>query len=215
MHFFRWGRGMHLSFPNSLENRLPLLQERWARYLVDGDFDLFVEFTVALNSLAEQFNRLRLPGLVRLCEGLENTALAYIGDSSVHPLAAQEIGALQRQLDTLVGSVASSRGPLAERRLEEGAEPCPEIDWIKPRSVWIVAADEQRGLAEGLCHQLRFFGFCILEIAWDAALPIEEAPLAVLFIPAKTSRETDELTDRKSTRLNSSHIQKSRMPSSA
>src|SRR5664279_1351943 len=98
--------------PNSIEDRLYVLRTRWERYVGDGRFETFIEFAVAVNSLAEYFNRLRLPGLVRLCEGLENAALARLGDQSTHPLAQPDILSLQRQIDTLRGSVLSSRPPV-------------------------------------------------------------------------------------------------------
>ncbi|WP_341648011.1 hypothetical protein [Thauera humireducens] len=69
----------------SVEDRLYVLRTRWEGYTADGSFEHFIEFAVAINSLAEHFNRLRLPGLVRLCEGLENAALAKLGDQSAHP----------------------------------------------------------------------------------------------------------------------------------
>ena len=87
--------------PNSIEDRLYVLRTRWERYVADGQFEQFIEFAVAVNSLAEYFTRLRLPGLVRLCEGLENTALAKLGDQSTHPIAQQDISALQRQMDKI------------------------------------------------------------------------------------------------------------------
>lgn len=89
----------------SVEDRLYVLRTRWEGYTADGSFEHFIEFAVAINSLAEHFNRLRLPGLVRLCEGLENAALAKLGDQSAHPLPQQDIVSLQRQLDTLLGAV--------------------------------------------------------------------------------------------------------------
>src|SRR3954454_23613768 len=97
--------------PNSIEDRLYVLRTRWERYVSEGRFEQFIEFAVAVNSLTEYFNRLRLPGLVRICEGLENAALVKLGDSSTHPLEKKDAAALQRQIDALQGAVASSRPP--------------------------------------------------------------------------------------------------------
>ena len=72
-----------------LDERLSALNARWQDYVARGGFEQFVEFSVALNSLAEQLGRLRLPGLLRISEGLENAALARFGDAESHPLAAQ------------------------------------------------------------------------------------------------------------------------------
>ena len=62
---------MSQPLPNSVEDRLYILRTRWERYTADGRFEQFIEFAIAVNSLAEYFTRMRLPGLVRLCEGLE------------------------------------------------------------------------------------------------------------------------------------------------
>jgi diguanylate cyclase (GGDEF)-like protein len=180
---------------NSIEDRLYVLRTRWERYVTEGGFEQFIEFTVAVNSLAEYFNRLRLPGLVRLCEGLENAALAKLGDLSTHPIARQDTLSLQRQLDALLGAVSSSRTPSAERRADEPVVAVPDIDWIKPRSVWMIAAPEKRDMTDGLSRQLQFFGFNIFKMNWgDCTQLPEDQPLAVLFIPAHDSAKPDEFT---------------------
>lgn len=172
------------SFPqNSIEDRLYVLRTRWDRYVAEGRFEQFIEFAVAVNSLAEYFNRLRLPGLVRLCEGLENAALARLGDISTHPVPQQDMLSLQRQMDTLFGSVATSRAPNADRREHEPTVAISDDDWIKPRSVWMIAAFQKRGMADALCRQLQFFGFKVYEIEWGARQLPEDKPLAVLFVP--------------------------------
>ena len=132
---------------NSIDDRIYVLRTRWEHYVADGQFEQFIEFAVAVNSLAEHFNRMRMPGLVRICEGLENAALARLGDHTSHPIEQQDILALQRQMDTLLGAVATSRPPVAERRAEEAILTAPEIDWIKPRAVWLVVAPEMREMA--------------------------------------------------------------------
>lgn len=176
---------------NSIEDRLYVLRTRWERYVEEGRFEQFIEFAVAVNSLAEYFTRMRLPGLVRLCEGLENAALAKLGDEATHPVAKQDIHSLQRQMDVLLGAVATSRQPTAERRTEEAAA-VPDIDWIKPRSVWMIAAPEKRDMAHALSRQLQFFGFRIVEIAWGGTQLPGDVPLAVLFIPAHEYAKPEE-----------------------
>jgi len=169
---------------NSVEDRLYVLRTRWEQYVDDGRFEQFIEFAVAVNSLAEHFNRLRLSGLVRLCEGLENAALTRLGDSTTHPLDEQEIAALQRQLDTLLGSVSTSRPPAPERRTDETPVAIADIDWIKPRSVWLVAPTEKREMADALARQLQYFGFSVCDTPWSGELPRGDMPLAVIFVPA-------------------------------
>ena len=183
---------MNEQAPNSIEDRLGVLSTHWQRYVAKGHFNQFIEFAVAVNSLAEYFNQLRLSGLVRLCEGLENTVLAKMGDEASHPLAQQDILSLQRQIDTLLSSVANSRAPSIEHRTTASAA-AADIDWIKPRSVWIVSAPGQREITDVMGSQLRFFGFDIHELGWDSGQVPESAALAVLFIPADEHTQAEEL----------------------
>lgn len=176
---------------NSIEDRLLVLRSRWEKYVDEGGFEQFIEFAVAVNSLAEYFSRLRLPGLVRLCEGLENAALARLGDVSTHPIAEREIQSLQRQIDTLAGSVASSRLLRGERRDAEAA-PTGEIEWIKPRSIWMIAAPEKADMADALSGQLQFFGFRVSRVDWVAQRLPDDKPLAVLFVPGRDATSADE-----------------------
>jgi diguanylate cyclase (GGDEF)-like protein len=180
--------------PNSIEDRLYVLRTRWERYVAEGRFEQFIEFAVAVNSLAEYFNRLRLPGLVRLCEGLENAALAKLGDASTHPVGKQDIQALQRQIEVLFASVASSRPSSADRRADLPTTAAPEIDWIKPRAVWMIAATDKRDMADALSRQLQFFGFKVFAVEWDGEYVPDDIPLAVLFIPAHDSATPEEMT---------------------
>jgi diguanylate cyclase (GGDEF)-like protein len=177
---------------NSIDDRIYVLRTRWEHYVADGQFEQFIEFAVAVNSLAEHFNRMRMPGLVRICEGLENAALARLGDHTSHPIEQQDILALQRQMDTLLGAVATSRPPVAERRSEEPILTAPEIDWIKPRAVWLVVAPEMREMANALSRQLDFFGFNIHEMEWAGAPPTGDIPLAVLFVPGNSNTTPEE-----------------------
>ena len=169
-----------------INDRLYILRSRWENYVHEGSFEYFIEFTVAVNSLAEHFSRMRLPGLVRLCEGLENTALARLGSASTHPINAAEITSLQRQVDALLGAVANSRLIAPERRADEISSALTDTDWIKPRSVWLVVAREMREMAQALRTQLDFFGFHTQEMLWGGQLPAGDVPLAVLFIPPAT-----------------------------
>lgn len=176
---------MTSSLPNSIEDRLHVLRKRWESYVADGRFEHFIEFTVAANSLTEYFNRLRQPGLVRLCEGLEVAALAKLGSVATHPLAQADILALQRQIDTLLGSVSTSQPTAVERRAEGPTVAAADLDWIKPRSVWMITAPEKREMAEGLSQQLEFFGFRVFNLSWNEDKLPDDRPLAVLFVPAQ------------------------------
>lgn len=186
----------------SVEERLRLLRGRWDAYLGDGRFETFIEFAIALNSLAEHFNRMRLPGLMRLCEGLENAVLGKLGDQSAHPLAAEAVQTLTRQLDTLFGSVALLRTEPLERRTQASASLGADEEWIKPRAVWVVSAPQHADMVLGLSQQLQFFGFQYIPMAWGQDLPGGEAPLAVLFIPAGDTAGEAEIADIARVRAN-------------
>ncbi|MFZ4537627.1 GGDEF domain-containing response regulator [Propionivibrio sp.] len=176
-----------------INDRINLLRKRWERYVADGLFEHFIEFTVAVNCLTEHFSRMRLPGLLRICEGLENSALTHLGTTASHPVSAQNITALQRQIDTLLGAVATLGLPAAERRSEERPREGPGIEWIKQRSVWLAVMPEMRALSSTLRQQLDFFGFQTKEILWGEQIPPGAVPLAVLFIPAPGPSNADEL----------------------
>ena len=68
------------AIPHSLIALAETLELRWKSYREGGDSDVFVEFTLSLNSLTEQLSQQHLPGLVRACQELENTALSLFGD---------------------------------------------------------------------------------------------------------------------------------------
>ena len=180
--------------PSVINDRIYVLRTRWEHYVSYGTFEHFIEFTVAVNSLAEYFNRMRLPGLVRICEGLENLALTRLGTPASHPIGAQDIKVLQDQLNTLLDAVTASRPPVAERRADDHAAETVDAEWIKPRSVWLVVASEMHEMAEALRKQLDFFGFQIRETQWGGQQPTGDVPLAVLFIPAPArSSNAEEL----------------------
>jgi diguanylate cyclase (GGDEF)-like protein len=175
--------------PVEVSDRVHALQTRWKSYLAEGSFDSFVEFTVAVNCLVEHFNRLRLPGLIRLCEGLEKAALASLGSPDTHPLDAQQQSALGRQVDALEGAIASTQS--APQRRREDENPIPDAEWLKPRSVWLIAQPEMQHVSDGLKQQLGFFGFRAEVLPWHLPQQLGEAPLAVIFISSKKSTGLD------------------------
>jgi len=177
---------------NTIEHRLGLLLERWDGYIKGGQIEQFVEFTIAVNSLTEHFNQLRLPGLMRLSEGLENAALIRIEDTTSHPIPQQDIQALQRQIDSLAGAVSTLQPSSAEKRANKQAAPLDSL-WIKPRSVLIVSSPEKQTMAEALSRQLEFFGFKVSQLSWQPEQPLLDMPLAILFIPNSEDTKPDEL----------------------
>jgi diguanylate cyclase (GGDEF)-like protein len=167
----------------TLDEHLSTLRKRWDEYRSDGGFEAFVEFTLELNGLAEYLARLRLPGLVRQCEELENAALALFGDPDTHPIAEQSIGALNRQIEGLLGSILTARRP--DSGVSPGAGTTTgnrSVEWVKPRSIWMVAPTDS-AWAAGLAEQLAYYGFRVRQTRWGGAMPDGEPPFAVLFLP--------------------------------
>ncbi len=174
-----------------IDEQLSALRERWQDYRAGGSFEQFVEFTLSLNSLAERLARLRLPGLVRQCEGLENAALAMFGDPDTHPIASQTVLALDRQLESLLGAVVSARrfDGSPDKRTDDVADR-PAAEWIKPRTIWMFAAPNV-GWSAGLAAQLSFYGFQVRGMPWFHELPTEDPPFAVIFVPGDDAGDAD------------------------
>jgi diguanylate cyclase (GGDEF)-like protein len=183
---------MALQNPNAIEDRIYMLRTRWENYAANGLFEHFIEFTVAVNSLTEYFNRLRLAGLVRICEGLENSAISLLGTQATHPIAAQDIATLQAQMDILLGAVSASQPQASTRRADDRVT-APDSDWIKPRSVWLVVAPEMQEMANALQKQFEFFGFSTETLGWGEAFPRKDTPLVVIFIPGLADSENKAL----------------------
>lgn len=158
------------------------LELRWESYRARGEVDLFVEFTVSLNGLTEQLNRRHLPGLVRACQELENTALALFGDSSMHPLPLDQSNAIGRQLGIILSELRRHEAPpVPPRRLTDDPS-TPPTAWQQPRQVLIVARADH-AWATALAGQLEFFGFTPQEARWNEDPACDAAPLAIVFIP--------------------------------
>lgn len=158
------------------------LERRWKSYRTGGEFDRFVEFTLSLNGLTEQLNRQHLPGLVRVCQELENTALALFGDKSMHPVSGDQAAAIERQLAIILNELYRHETPalLGRRSYDLHAE--RNDNWNKPRDILLVARTGHPW-AESLSEQLRFFGFSPCSMHWENSAALAEAPLAIIFIP--------------------------------
>jgi diguanylate cyclase (GGDEF)-like protein len=171
----------------SLANCLHSLRTRWQDYRRQGSFDQFVEFTLALDSVTERLDRLKLPGLLRQCEGLENAALALFGDNSTHPVSPQDAAALERQVETILHSIEAAQAPRPGTEHEEHRHyptplQQPGAEWARPRAIWLVAEANHAWVA-GLTEQLGFFGFRVGRFGWAEAAPRGPSPLVMLFIP--------------------------------
>jgi len=179
----------------TLASCLHAMQARWRDYRREGGFEQFVEFTLALDCVTEKLDRLKLPGLLRQCEGLENTVLALFGDDSSHPINPQEASALERQVETVLRSIEMAQAPREGRESENRRQALTGAsagtDWVKPRAIWLIAAAGHPWVA-GLTEQLGFFGFRVSRVGWRDVLPRDQSPLVVLFIPAAGGYETGE-----------------------
>jgi diguanylate cyclase (GGDEF)-like protein len=158
------------------------LELRWDSYRENGEFDLFVEFTLSLNGLTERLHRRHLPGLLRACQELENTALALYGDSSMHPIPIDQANAINRQLSIILSELRRHETPaILPRRLSDA--PCEdEKKWSQPRDVLIISRHAHPWSA-ALNEQLSFFGFKPKPFRWNEEVVTDEPPLAIIFIP--------------------------------
>ncbi|MDD2743649.1 MAG: diguanylate cyclase [Rhodocyclaceae bacterium] len=158
------------------------LELNWKTYRSDGNSDVFVEFTLSLNGLTEQLNRQHLPGLVRACQELENTALALFGDQSMHPIAQHQANAIEHQLTIILDELKRYETPaVTTRRVSDGEQTHGE-GWGHPRKVLIISHENHPWTAS-LSEQLRFFGLTPESRRWDEPRREEETPLATVFIP--------------------------------
>lgn len=176
------------NFPHSVIALAESLELRWENYRDSGAFDLFVEFTLSLNGLTEHLNRQHLPGLVRACQELENTALTLFADSSMHPIPLDQANAIERKLGIILSELHRHETPaiLARRVLDSPDEAC-EDTWNRPRRVLIIAR-QGHSWSASLAEQLTFFGFKPEQIRWEDRPEDDDPPLAIAFIPDQEGR---------------------------
>ena len=180
---------------SSLDVHLQSVQTRWNEYRARGTFEEFVEFALALNSVTQQLDRLKLPGLLRQCEELENVALGMFGDASSHPVPPEDAVALNRQIEALLQSVEAAQPRASSSKPERRQQPVlpqPNAEWVKPRTVWLVC-DGEPEWCPGFGEELSFFGFRVCRLGWTGALPDEVSPLAIVFIPPATGYQEIQL----------------------
>ncbi len=114
--------------------RIRALKLCWDSYVQQGELKEFVEFAIAINCLTDYFNMLRLPGLTRLSEALEITAISYIDDRSVHPISDKIQLDINRQLVELTETMASLQPQTPENRLKQKSTPEP-INYLNEQEV--------------------------------------------------------------------------------
>jgi len=170
------------NFPHSVIALAETLEMRWENYRDSGEFDLFVEFTLSLNGLTEQLNRQHLPGLVRACQELENTALTLFADRSIHPIPLDQANGIERQLGIILAELHRHETPAVLTRRTADTPESNEDPWQRPRKVLIVSRAEHPW-SGSLAEQLEFFGFEPEGLRWNTEPTTDEPPLAIVFIP--------------------------------
>ena len=183
---------------DSYIRRLEVTNSHWQGYLAEGQFEQFVEFVVAVNSLVDSFNRLRMSGLVRLCESLESEAFAKLSTQTTHPIHSKDVAGLQHKIDSLNAMVAtttlSQKALHSKERIVMHSE-----EWIKPRNVLVVCDTHSIDIANQVKNQMSFFGFMV-EIAnwenkeWDAQDELNTIPLAVILMSENAEASEQQLT---------------------
>ncbi len=158
------------------------LELRWKSYRATGSFDVFVEYTLSLNGLTERLSRQQLPGLVRACQELENTALSLFGDTCSHPIPQDQANAIERQMAAILRELHRRETPAVVTRRTSDSNPGDDKQWNRPRDVFLVSRSGHPWTAS-LSEQLSFFGFRPKAVRWDEMPPVEEMPLAIVFVP--------------------------------
>jgi len=176
------------NFPQSIIALAETLERGWETYRADGEFDAFVEFTLSLNGLTEHLNRQHLPGLVRACQELENTALSLFADSSMHPIPLDQANGIERKLNIILAEIHRHETPaVLARRVLDAPEGHCEDTWNRPRRVVLVSRADHPW-AGSLGEQLSFFGFTPEYLRWGEQPADNEPALAFAFIPDREGR---------------------------
>lgn len=163
------------------------LESSWKGYRKSGQFDLFVEFTLLLNSLTERLKHQHLPGLMRPCQELENAALTMFDDSTMHPMALDQASAIECKLSVILIELRRHEpAAIKTRRLSDSAGD-NEIQKDLGRRVLIVSRARHPWTA-ALAKQLDFFGFSPEELRWADTPATDDPPLALVFIPNREDR---------------------------
>ena len=174
-----------------LDYWLGSLRKQWDVYRANGTREDFTEFTGVLGVLSEHIRELRIPGLERLCSGVETDILARpLNRVEDHPLAPEIERAIDRQVESLLGAIAMT---IKQEAKADDFDPTRTNDWIKPRSVWMVVP-KGSPWAKALAEQLAFYGFRVQSTHWGTPPPEGDTPFAVIFLPASDSGTADNIS---------------------
>ena len=72
------------AIPHAVIALAETLERRWKQYLHNGDFDAFVEFTLSLNGLTEQLDRLQPVSYTHLDVYKRQKQYDFVGRATAH-----------------------------------------------------------------------------------------------------------------------------------
>ena len=172
--------------PKATKDKLDLVFQRWKSYKTNPRIDLFVDMTLALHALGEDFVRLRMSRLARLTEGLESVTLTLMRDEK-HPLNSQQISTIDRQIDALCGALSLMSEPEVEKRGKISTEP----EWAPRRCVHLIYEESTKESAKELAKNIKQVGFEV-EIVPRRNLINSDSVRAVIIV-CDSAVEKDEL----------------------
>ncbi len=143
-----------------------------------------IEFTVTVNSVTDTLNQLRMPGLLRTSEALENMLLEKMSDAQLDTLEKEDRANLEHQVETLLHALKQTFE--SSPQLETIEPSAFDSVWAKNCNIWIVSAREHDQIASALCNQLASFSVNAIRLSWQQTPQDKEPPLAILFIRDQT-----------------------------
>lgn len=165
-----------------LTSRCQALQLQWSRVSTHPQFDVFVEFAVAVSSFTEFLSARGLAGLHQDAHALEQTVLTYFETWNTPLLPAGEIQVLGQRLQHFEGRVEAfiqgNTGQFSERRMHGG----PQADnGLLPvvRSIGLLTTRPRDW--EEMRRQLRYFNIHT-EVHTQAALTVRQREVSIVLI---------------------------------
>ncbi len=139
---------------STTRHQLDLVYTRWQAYKQAPNVDTFIDMTLSLHALGEEFVRLRLSRLARLTEGLESVTLSLM-EAGSHPLSEQQKHAIDRQIESLQGAISLMQGPSDNKRQQVLIDPA----WAPKRQAHVIYVQDMLGKAQAIRQQINQIGF--------------------------------------------------------
>lgn len=160
---------------STTRHQLDLVYSRWQAYQQAPNVDLFIDMTLSLHALGEEFVRLRMSRLARLTEGLESVTLSLM-DAGSHPLTEQQRSAIDRQIEALQGAISLMQGSSENKRSQVWIDPA----WAPRRQAHILFAEGSLERANELKQQIEQIGFDVKLFKLDHLSDQSEVRAAIL-----------------------------------